>query len=310
MPEELKVYSLDDAANKYESMTKEQIITAITQAVNEGTISNIDAGFITKIQEMNKKGVLKWWIGTQAEFNALSTKDNDTLYLFTDDPLFNDFKSSLASLDTEIDALDSRVTQANTSLLKVRTLITRNRSIVRNHQLAGIQGNGSVLNLTPFSLDIDKSELCMGEGVILYSLHLDLELNSLLSGDRIPSTTSIDIPFRIKFSMTGNEENISVLFLDGRRSTDSDITFLMRTPSTNHINIVTVELKLERELINTTGLDYVTLKFKPTELQFSGVLIDYSSSGGNATVNQLEISTGSIDVLTAYVERVGAKIGD
>lgn len=106
-----KVYVLDAGANQYEAMTKEQIITAITQAVNDGTISNIDAGFITKIQEMNKKGVLKWWVGTQAEFNALGTKDADTLYLFTDDPLYQDLLDAIDELTERVNDLATLVEQ-------------------------------------------------------------------------------------------------------------------------------------------------------------------------------------------------------
>lgn len=109
---ENKVYTLDAAANRYEGMTKEQIITAITQAVNDGTISNIDAGFITKIQEMNKQGVLKWWVGTQAEFNALETKDADTLYIFTDDPLYQDINN----LVQQVSELTNRVNEIETTI--------------------------------------------------------------------------------------------------------------------------------------------------------------------------------------------------
>lgn len=109
---ENKVYILDAAANRYEGMTKEQIITAIMQAVNDGTISNIDAGFITKIQEMNKKGVLKWWVGTQAEFNSLETKDADTLYIFTDDPLYQDINN----LVQQVSELTNRVNEIETTI--------------------------------------------------------------------------------------------------------------------------------------------------------------------------------------------------
>ncbi len=117
---EKKVYVLDDGANQYEAMTREQIIAAITQAVNEGTISDIDAGFITKIQEMNKKGILKWWVGTQAEFNALETKDSNTLYLFTDDPLYQDFINAITSVENKIQAeATTREEQDNSLATKI-----------------------------------------------------------------------------------------------------------------------------------------------------------------------------------------------
>lgn len=102
---DVKVFVLDEGANQYEGMTKEQILAAITQAVNEGTISNIDAGFVTKIQEMNKRRALKFWLGTQAEFNALSAKENDTFYIFTDDPTIKDINEILDSIKEELDLI-------------------------------------------------------------------------------------------------------------------------------------------------------------------------------------------------------------
>lgn len=108
MAEERKVYALDEGANKWETMTKEQIITAIMQAVNEGTIGNLDAGFIHLVQEMNKQKTLSFWVGTITEFNALKEKDNDTLYLFTDDPTLDDIETALQTLnDTQKSNVDT-----------------------------------------------------------------------------------------------------------------------------------------------------------------------------------------------------------
>lgn len=113
MAEETKVYALDDGKNAHETMTKEQIVAAIMQAVNEGTISDIDAGFITKIQEMNRKGELQFWVGTMAEFNALGTKDPDTLYLFTDDPTVEDLEAAIEAVQN---GLGAQVSALETSL--------------------------------------------------------------------------------------------------------------------------------------------------------------------------------------------------
>lgn len=102
MSEELKVYALDDGANKHQSMTKEQIITAITQAINDGTITNIDAGFITKLQEKNHNKALQLWIGTSAEFQALESKNEDTLYMLTDDTTVDDLANAITALETNL----------------------------------------------------------------------------------------------------------------------------------------------------------------------------------------------------------------
>lgn len=93
--DEKNVYATDEFKNLFLTMTKEQILTAITQAVSTGEIKDIDAGFVTKLQEVNKQGVVRFWFGTMAEFEALTEKDDDTLYLFTDDPTLEDFEKNL-----------------------------------------------------------------------------------------------------------------------------------------------------------------------------------------------------------------------
>lgn len=92
MAESDKVYVYDEAKNAHEGMTKEQVITAIENMEATGSPGDVDAGFITKIKEMNKQGYIRFWAGTMAEFNALAEKDPETLYLFTDDPTVEDLK--------------------------------------------------------------------------------------------------------------------------------------------------------------------------------------------------------------------------
>lgn len=104
MAEPGKVYALDEGKNQWETMTREQITAAILQAVNEGTITSIDAGFITKIQEQNKLGNVKFWLGTMAEFNALPEKDPNTLYLYTDDPTLDEIEEGFRTLNADLDA--------------------------------------------------------------------------------------------------------------------------------------------------------------------------------------------------------------
>lgn len=82
---ERNYYVLSENNCKFESFTKEQILSAIQQAVNSGEIKNVDTGFVTKIKEQNKNAGLMFWVGTQAEYNALENKKNNCLYIITDD---------------------------------------------------------------------------------------------------------------------------------------------------------------------------------------------------------------------------------
>lgn len=82
---ERNYYVLGENNCKFESLTKEQILTAIQQAVDSGKIKDVDSGFVTRIKEQNKNAGLMFWVGTQAEYNALESKKNNCLYIITDD---------------------------------------------------------------------------------------------------------------------------------------------------------------------------------------------------------------------------------
>lgn len=74
-----KYYALCDSNCKFETMSKEQILTAITQAVNEGTIGDIDTGFITTIKTINGTP-LKFFVGTQSEYGLLTEAERKDLF--------------------------------------------------------------------------------------------------------------------------------------------------------------------------------------------------------------------------------------
>lgn len=73
------VYVICDQNCKFEGMTKEQILTAIAQAVESGEIKDVDAGFITTIKTINNIP-LKFFVGEQAAFDALSDEEKNNLF--------------------------------------------------------------------------------------------------------------------------------------------------------------------------------------------------------------------------------------
>lgn len=87
----------------FEGMTKEQIISAIAEATGN-TVEDIDSAFITKIKEINKGNAIKLWLGTNAEYNAIATKEDDVLYFITDDTFVSDTSENLANLDEKINS--------------------------------------------------------------------------------------------------------------------------------------------------------------------------------------------------------------
>lgn len=73
--DERNYYVICDDNCRFIGMTKEQIMAAIAEATG-ATPVHIDDAFITKIKEQNHQNPLKFWVGTEAEFNAISPKPN------------------------------------------------------------------------------------------------------------------------------------------------------------------------------------------------------------------------------------------
>lgn len=114
-----RVYVICDQNCKFESMTKEQIYAAILQAVNEGTIGNIDAGFITTIKTIN--GVpLRFFVGEQAAYDALTAAEKKDLFaIITNDTTRAGLVEALEALKKSVEALDKRTTRTAVLGLKI-----------------------------------------------------------------------------------------------------------------------------------------------------------------------------------------------
>ncbi len=101
----LDVFALDEGANKHLTLTKEQIYTAIDSYLKTGNPpTDIDDGFITTLKEINEGEGIKLWIGTMAEYEALETKQDNVLYLFSDDPTVEDIEAAITTLQTNLNS--------------------------------------------------------------------------------------------------------------------------------------------------------------------------------------------------------------
>ena len=99
-----------------EGMTKEQTLTAITQAVEGGSVEDIDTGFVTKIVEQNKQAPLSFWVGTSAEYNALENKIANCFYIITDDVIKADLLNEINTLKNSLAAAEAKLAQQNAVL--------------------------------------------------------------------------------------------------------------------------------------------------------------------------------------------------
>lgn len=101
-----------DSNCKFETMTKEQILAAIAEATGYTSV-NVDDAFISKIKEQNKGGSVTIWRGTTAEYNALEERDENCIYIKTDDTALADIGEYCGQLYTNIQSVDTRLNETN-----------------------------------------------------------------------------------------------------------------------------------------------------------------------------------------------------
>lgn len=98
-------YCFCDSGCKFETLTKEQILTAITQAVNNGTIGNIDTGFITTVKTINGTP-LKFFVGTQYEYDVLTAEEKQNLFaVITNDTAKDALFAAIEDLQNDVNGI-------------------------------------------------------------------------------------------------------------------------------------------------------------------------------------------------------------
>lgn len=108
-------YVICDDDSKHESMTKEQILAAIAQAIETGSIGDCDTGFVTKVKELNGGRAVTFWVGTQAQYNALAEKAENCVYIITDDTTGEDLLRAVERMTNEFSNLAASMTPVDLS---------------------------------------------------------------------------------------------------------------------------------------------------------------------------------------------------
>ena len=94
---------------KVEGLTKEQVYELINGTTGE-IPKGVDEAFITKLKELNEGGNVSFWVGTNAEYNAIEAKDDNTVYVVIDDTFFEDLDDAMAGIEARIDTLQNEFT--------------------------------------------------------------------------------------------------------------------------------------------------------------------------------------------------------
>jgi hypothetical protein len=141
-------YALDENNNRIQTLSKEEILSAIAQAQEAASVLDYEGAFITKIRELNANKDLQFWIGTQAEYNAISPKAKNVLYIISDDnhkeEIIEGIENIAAGLanETARRAADDNALSARISVIEGQNLDTR------------IQNLGSALSAHTSNADI------------------------------------------------------------------------------------------------------------------------------------------------------------
>jgi hypothetical protein len=123
-----KYYCFCSSNCKYETMTKEQILAAIAQAVETGKVHDVDTGFVTKVKEKNAGGYVTFWVGTTAQYNAIGAHEKDCVYIITDATTDEDITKAISeAVDAATQAAEIAASCVNPPMLNNTEYVTPER---------------------------------------------------------------------------------------------------------------------------------------------------------------------------------------
>lgn len=150
----MSFYVLDENNNKSEAYNKEELLSMLAQALQEGTLDNIlaDSAFISKLKCCVGGGTFQIAFITQAKYNELLANNQiseNTYYFIIDDTTGEDIDEAIKKINDAITALNNRVTALETkTLLEKEFIIDTNSSkpifIVPSGQVIGSAATGRI----------------------------------------------------------------------------------------------------------------------------------------------------------------------
>ena len=141
MSDERKYYCYCDSNCKFETMTKEQILAAIAQAVETGSVGNCDTGFVTKVKEQNGGSCVTFWVGTRAQYNAIETKEQNCMYIITDDTTSADILRTCQKAITDAESANATAAAANETATTAQQMATAASEVAAQAQQMATAAN-------------------------------------------------------------------------------------------------------------------------------------------------------------------------
>lgn len=155
-------YVLDANKNLKEGMDKEGIYAMLEQAIEDGDLEHVaaDSAFVSKIRDLNGGQDFKVWIGTTAEYNAITTKEQNTLYLLTDDNLDQELTDIEQDVDTLQTSVDDLAAEHTTLANRIETVYQNARvQILTKDSITLTVGSSSWVDVGNFPVDRNVNDI-------------------------------------------------------------------------------------------------------------------------------------------------------
>lgn len=111
-------YVFCDDNCKHEGMTKEEIFALLAQAAEGKLEFDSESAFITKVKEKNTGSYITFWVGTQAQYNALGIIEKNCLYIISDETTKDDFEAAFRSIAKQFEDIAQHFDDVDTTLLQ------------------------------------------------------------------------------------------------------------------------------------------------------------------------------------------------
>jgi hypothetical protein len=168
-------YVYCDDNNRHETLNKEEILSAIAQAQAGMPVIDPEAGILTKVKETNAGGYITFWVGTQAQYNALNGNIvQNCLYIITDENTGEEINNAIGALKKELDTL------------KVETIPGLQQSISSNKTIEKI-ATGATFDRTDVTVKSSDIRTYYNKtlGMARISVKLEFEANMVSAIDSI-----------------------------------------------------------------------------------------------------------------------------
>lgn len=106
---EKKYYAAKDAYGNDIMLTEKEALAVLKEALGSGEVQSIETGTVSSITETRSGVTLKFWVGTQAQYDALTTPEQNVFYIISDDSEYANLSASIAQNTQDISDLEVRV---------------------------------------------------------------------------------------------------------------------------------------------------------------------------------------------------------